>query len=922
MVEMKYPFMFILLVPAFFHLYIFYKGSVGLSKRDRLTRVIFRGTIYFLLAFALTIPKIVIPVKTVDVVFLVDRSDSVAESEEDIVSFVNESIDKKQPEDKYAILSFGDQSEVEFPLRQRKEPFIPSSFEQRGNTNLEDGLYLASSLLENGGRIVVITDGIETEGNALEVARLLQERGIEVDYSLVEEKTVDEMALSLFSVSEWLYEGEQATLIVHIDSNTDGYANITLSINDREIIREQVYVKKGGNRFSFQYIVQETGLNVLKAEIGSDSDTFAQNNTLYAVTTVKGIPKLLLVEGETSPLYELLNESGFEVDSVSPEMLPDTLSGYVRYESIIFNNIPATVIPEHRMNFIEQSVREFGKGFVMIGGEYSFGLGGYFHTPIERLLPVEMEIKGSEQFPSLGVVIVLDRSSSMNGNKLILAKEAAARSVELLREKDYFGLIVFNHQPHLIIETSPIENREKTIEKIQSVSSDGGTEFYSALQIAIDQLASLDLQRKHIILITDGEAGTHGDYFSLIDRGKESHITLSTVAIGENTNRLLLEKLAEEGGGRFYHVRDETVIPSILSRETVMMTKTYIVDDPFYPTIYPINGWDQLFSESVPKMNAYVATTPKDRGTNPIVSDKGDPIVSEWMYGLGKTLAFTSDVTGIWSGEFAKWKDWPKFVNHLVSRSLPQFDQSPISFSIEKEGGEQIGRLKTSDRLFQMEASIISNDGEEMDEMVKLIALDEYELELPEKPGLYYLNVKQTFESGEVQTYQKGFSIPYSEEYLLQGANENVLQQIATLTGGKRLSVDDSPFRALNNRVVMRTPLTDWILLIVFFLLFFELMFRRFGFSFIAYGRGKRKKITELPESLWDNSKGGKRRERNPSRQLGKSTDHVYDEAGGIGKLTETKDEREPSRQEKMNRLLQAVTKKRTVMANVSLSSD
>src|SRR5690606_23858886 len=155
-----------------------------------------------------------------------------------------------------------------------------------------------------------------------------------------------------------------------------------------------------------------------------------------------------------------------------------------------------------------------------------------------------------------------------------------------------------------------LEDPKAEAEQILSVTPGGGTEIYQSLEEAYSQLEDLELQRKHIILLTDGQSATTNDYDSLIEGGKENNITLSTVSIGQDADKALLENLAETGTGRYYDVTDATTIPAILSRETMMMSRTYIVDEPFNPVIYD-SAWHELFNNGVPQMNAYIATTAK-----------------------------------------------------------------------------------------------------------------------------------------------------------------------------------------------------------------------------------------------------------------------------------------------------------------------
>ncbi|ALC91008.1 hypothetical protein AM500_15345 [Bacillus sp. FJAT-18017] len=841
--EISYPLMLLLTIPAFVLMLLFFRQAKSL---DRKVAGILRSIVFLLIIFALAVPQIILPAKTETIVFLADRSKSVQSVEGNLLDWVDEAVSSKGLAKQFAVASFANGAQSEASMSTTKT--IPERFNaevDRGETDISAGLQFASSLLPGteGGRIILLTDGNETVGKAEQAAQLLKNRGIELDYVVLERKVNGDTAITGLDVPPSLFVGEETPVTITLTSNVATTAAVRLSVNNKAVIQQTIEVKEGENAYTFTHKAEEPGLAVYKAELVNKQDAYIENNSLHAVSTVKGTPRVLVVEGTPNgPLPDILKGSELLVEKTVPEKLPTALGGYLQYQSIIFENVPGHRVTENQMNLIEKAVREFGTGFVMTGGEDSFGLGGYFKTPIEKLLPVDMDIKGKKEMPSLGLVIVIDRSGSMSGNKLSLAKEAAARSVELLREEDTLGFIAFDDRPWTIVETAPLSNKKKTVEKIRSISVGGGTNIYPALEKAYEELRDLKLQRKHIILLTDGQSAAAGDYASLIEEGKEKNITLSTVALGSDADRLLLDDLATMGSGRFYDVSDVSVIPSVLSRETVMTTRTYIEDNPFYPLIEPYPEWSARFAAGVPQMNAYIAATPKTRATVPILSQKEDPVLAEWQYGLGKTLAFTSDVTGKWSGDWARWEGWPAFLNQIVSASLPQYDSEPFSVSVAKEGGETLVTLKSaSTEVFPVEASLLSETGTSVDANMKLVAPGEYELSFPSKPGMYYLSLKQTGKKGEVQMYRTGFSVPYSNEFLLEGTNRNFLKELASIGGGKELTSAKDAFRPLKNLPKEKQPISEYLLLAAFLVLVLEIFIRRFGVGVFSKLIPKRK---------------------------------------------------------------------------------
>lgn len=804
------------------------------NRKERQVILFLRSLIFALLILALAIPQIVLPQKENQVVFLMDRSASVQDAGEQQLEWLEKSLRYKKEKDLYSVLSFGEKTTIEQMMGKEELRFSKWNEELgKDHTNIEGALNLASSVFSNnsGGRIILFTDGNETMGNLTEAAKLLKNRSIELDTVLLEPSLYEDTAVTDVEVPSTLFEGEQANVSVTIESNKAKTGLLHFYENNHKIVSKSIKVKEGTNVIPIQFPVKQTGLVTYKAEVDLMNDAYAENNKLQVVNMVKTIPKILVVQNSPNESFvQALEAAGYKVEVRSSIQLPTVLSGYLNYQSIIFNNIAATDITEKQMSLIEKSVKDFGVGFLMTGGENSFGLGGYFQTPIEKLLPVDMDIKGKKEMPSLALMIVLDRSGSMDGSKFSLAKEAAARTVELLQETDTLGFIAFDDKPWVIVEPKPLKNKEEVVDKIRSVPVGGGTEIYGSLLEAYEQISDLDVKRKHIILLTDGQSATNNNYEELINNGSKKNVTISTVALGADADRNLLEKLAEMGAGRFYDVQDSSVIPSILSRETVMATKTYIEDNPFYPQIKSGYGWDSLFSKGVPEMNAYIATTPKSESIVPIESTKKDPILAEWQYGLGKAIAFTSDVNGMWAGDWARWNQWSSFMTKMVAKTLPQYDSEAYSLSVEKAKDRTYLSI-TADHLSMLpiETTIISERGETVEGNTKMLAPGKYEVDVGNDPGLYFIHVKQTDEDGNVTVYQSGFTVPYSDEYLITGANKEKLAELLAITNGSQLEKESQAFRPLKNPVKQKQEITEILLLISFLLLFFEIAIRRLG---------------------------------------------------------------------------------------------
>ncbi|MDN4608957.1 VWA domain-containing protein [Sporosarcina highlanderae] len=838
------PLWLLLLIPVALYMAYTWKTSK--------MRFIGKGTILYALrslsilciVFALTFPYVLLPDNEEQILFVVDRSVSVEDAGASAGKWIADSLKSRNANQSVGIYSFAGTFRTDFQLT-NGEAKLPKlePMESSNATNIANAIDLSAAVAKSNlaTRIVLLSDGLETEGSMDELLPKYENSRVQIDTVVLNRVNKADASILLFETPKTAYEGEKQLLRVEVESSSRKTGQLLIYRNDEEIINESVSLDEGGNVFSFHIEARGTGLLKYEAKLIVPDDGILENNRMLSITMLKQSPRVLVVQTERnqSVIPALLDQNAMDVDVVEAMQLPENLSGYLGYGAIIFDNVPGHLIGEHKMTVIEQAVKSFGTGFMMVGGDESFGLGGYFKSPIERLLPVEMEVKGKEQLPSLGLVIAMDRSGSMSGSKIVIAREAAARAVELLRDDDTFGFTAFDHEIWEVIPVGPLGNKQEKIDEILSIPAAGGTDIFPSVAKGYEDLADLKLQRKHIILLTDGQSGMPPDYEDIISEGKNNNVTLSTVAIGTDADGVLLEELAEIGGGRFYDAVDESTVPAILTRETSMLTRTYIEDDPFYATFSNVPEWTSIFRDGVPQMNAYIATTPKGSSTIVAESQKEDPVIAEWMYGLGRTIAFTSDSTGKWSGDLARWEGYSDFWNTAVARLLPTYEEVPYLINHERGGAYTV--TDSSRKAAFLDIVIVDEKGNELPFQSEPLAPGKVRVTLKADPGLVFFGVSD--DKGGL--FEAGVSVPYSEEYKPSEPNVALLEKIAERTGGEILEDPAKVFRPHPFKSGNQKPIANWLIMLSMILFFIDITLRRFGMFSGLMARIEKKPVTE-----------------------------------------------------------------------------
>ena len=792
------PWLLLLLLPASAWMFWAWKHTLRLSGPRKNAAFALRGVMLLLL---ISVAAGVAPTIRGDyraVVFVADRSASVADDAR-IARWIGEAIGGKDEEDRAGVVSFGRTAAVERPLSADGGPTALRAKIDPAHSNLTDGLRLAAGMLPEGGRIVVLSDGRNNTGDAVRQGRLLASRGIAVDVVPLPSQVPQDAAIETLDIPAAVKLGERFAIELEISSTVEGEAEIRLFENEREIVRESVRLSRGTNRFLLQSVAASAGMNRYRAEVYMPGDERAQNDAAYGFSRIEGPPRVLVVEGEpgsSANIASALEASLIPHDLVSPERLSVELADYARYDAIVLNNVPATRLSRTVMERIASAVGDLGVGLIAAGGPDSFGIGGYYDSPLEHALPVYMDLKGRRQMPSLGLIFVIDRSGSMNGGKLELAKEAALRAIGLLRDEDTVGVVAFDDAPWWVVEPRKLADRKAVEEAVLGIQPGGGTDIYPAVSAALERMLDIDAQRRHIILLTDGMSAGSGNYGALTDSMNAEGITMSTVAVGVDSDRALLQRLADAANGRFYYTTDQSTIPSIFSREAAIMARTYIVENRFVPAIGQAGGWLPLFSSGVPAVDAYVATTAKETAETALLSPDGDPLLARWSYGAGRAVAWTSDLMGRWAADWTRWPDFPEALAAWVKWTFPQFSADPWLVRARQEGGaaELTITAQGDAGAGGLTVTIAGADGGSETYRPVPTAPGEYALRLEDaRPGAYFMQIGEGGEDGApTESALAGFVIPYSPEYRIAGDAEGteLLEELARLTGGRTLTLD------------------------------------------------------------------------------------------------------------------------------------
>ncbi len=845
-----WPFGLLLVAPWIWWMSI--AGHSGLSPFRAQMALLARLALMALFIVVLAEPRTVRKHDEMTIVYAVDASASITpQASDNAMKYVVDVVSKKPQKDEAALVFFGRDAAVELPPA-TSLPFEDINVQiDRDGTNLSNALSLAAAMVpeDRQGRIVLISDGVATEGTLPVVLDDLKGRGIAVDVMKIQYNYEHEVWLERLVLPRFVKSGETYETTAVLSSLKEGQGRLVLQENGQVIFSQDVQFQAGKNAFSIPIYMSKPGYYEYAAyiEVPEGQDSCAFNNKAISYLYLKGRGSVLLVTDpkgdprDVQPMLESLQRAERQVETVNAYAFPRNPMALLDHNCIVFVNVPADALGDGQMQALHDAVYHQGSGFLMVGGENSFGPGGYKGTPVAAALPVSMDISQKKVLPKGALAIILHTCEFAQGNEW--GKRITKQAMKVLSSRDEVGVLVFDYQGGVkwLFPLTPAGEYERLVTLVNAAQIGDMPSFVPTMQMGLAGLQKSDAATKHMIIISDGDPQPPPP--SLIKQFVAAKVTVSMIAINPHGGSDIskMRSIAQLTGGRYYFPKDPNKLPSIFIKEAKKIRRTGIQNKTFVPKVYSSSPVIKGFEGFVP-LHGYVLTMAKPRATTILrgpEKEELDPVLSTWRYGVGAAAAFTSDLSTNWGADWVQWDQYDPFVKQLVTE-ISRPDQATNlrvrAFPAAGEGVILAEDYSPQATFMEVRAEVKGprNITHQVD--LKQVGASRYEGRFPLSGEGRYQIVAAGVGSdsgglpGSVQRAHSGFVVPYSQEFMRFRSNPIVLDQIARKTNGRNLTggeTGEDVYGAPREARRSSLPVVDWLLALMAILVPLDVGLRR-----------------------------------------------------------------------------------------------
>lgn len=846
------------IAPVFFLLRVISLTDLSLSQQ--LLQSVLRSLVVAGIAAALARPSWITQDNKIATVVLVDVSDSVSDKQLDAARTYLEQLQATSTNGRVFAITFAEKPKVVRPSAgQTLQAAIARHPGAGAGTDIVAAAQLAYGIFPDGylPRIVVISDGAETSGDIATEAYRAKQLGVVMSWRTFTADKTSEVRVIGVSVPDDVKVGQPFEVTAEVWSTEA--QSVTLALQQDEFPNplepsKTVDLVEGKNFIKFKSDAKRAGSTTYRLKLTKFAhDTQANNNAAIMTAPVKGRPNILYVEGgvlrdpsSASYFQRALQHENIDVEVRPPSGLSSSAKDLEKYDLVVFSDVPAHLIGAGQMQALDSYVSQFGGGLVVAGGEDSFGSGGYQGTRLEQMMPVRFDSEKTREQPDIALILVIDRSGSMQGPKLEAAKESARVTAEVLSPNDILGVVAFDSDAAVYVRPQRAANRMRISAEISRMQSGGGTNIFPGLKQAHEILQGINAKVKHVIVLSDGEAPTDG-LVDLVQDMRSSRITVSCVGVA-GADRRLLQSISDAGDGRLYMVEDIGAIPKIFMKETMEAQKAQLVEDLIKVRIAKrVEAIDGTGVESAPALHGYVSTKPKPTAEVILISDLGEPILARWRRGAGFALAWTSDVKNRWSVDWIRWGGYPKFWAQVVRSSMRRQVFNSYDLSTRVIDGRAVISVDAIDSADKF-VNELDTDLEVIDpasnKVVQTLPMQQtaagrYAADFKlDRYGSFLLKAVHKREGKTVAESMGSVALSYPLEYLRSTATPEPLMHAATVTGGHGQATPQQVWDPGKDQISYTQDLWPYVLLIVAGLFLLDLYAKRvrlFGYRTMKF---------------------------------------------------------------------------------------
>jgi len=797
------------------------RNLAALGTARRVAAIVFRTIVVVLLVVLLARPMLVRKSRTATVIAVMDRSQSIpAHKSEAALDFLTQAAKARAGADRLAVVDIAESASIsrlastDTSIRRRNTTL--TGRQSRLAVGLEMAMAIASP--DSATRILLISEGNETEGDLKEAAKTAAANKIPIDVLPLEYRYGSEVLFKRLVAPPHARSGQTVMLRFILNSTADVTGKLLLTLNDAPVdlspdssdVAASVELKEGTNVKSISVPLGTRGVHKFEAVFMPDDpkqDAIVENNRASAMTYVAGPGHITVVDADNTSsqaLMRALQGTDMEVRYVSAAGLPDNLAMLMDTDAVVLVNVDCGSITYQQQEMLCRYVNDLGGGLVVVGGPSSYGAGGWIGSPLADVLPVDLDPPQKKQLPKGALVLIMHACEMPDGN--YWGKKVASSAVSTLSRLDLVGILSFSggSSNDWVYPLGPVNDKAKVVASIEQMQMGDMPSLHAHLQMAYNELVKCDAAQKHVIVISDGDPTPPSS--QLLRDLAAAKITCTGVCIYPHStaDNIKLQRMAEGTNGRYYEVKDAQTLPQIFIKEAQVVRRSLILEETFTPqVVYSLSETLKGMSVPLPTLDGYVLTGPKG-GLSQLVlaTHQADPLLATCQSGLGRCVAFTSSADSRWAGQWLSWSDFARFWEQVVRWAGKPAQSADCEISTDVEGQQATVSVEALDaegkslQLAGIEGQVLTPEMKGEPLQLTQTGPGQYSgrFRAPVS-GSYIVNLQYRRMGADEKSRLANaiVSVPFAPEFRDLTDNAPLLKEISKMTGGRVLSLASDP---------------------------------------------------------------------------------------------------------------------------------